>query len=256
VTFLPARESHHLRARTALRSTAAFFTAACLSAPAWAGLFTVTPVRIFMSPRDRAVAITITNDGDEELVMQADVYAWSQKPGGEDELTLSEDLILSPPILKLAPKARQVVRLAMVSVPRSPKQLTYRMIVREIPEATKVDKETKLLQVALAFSLPVFITPPVAKRQLDCSAQRAAPDTLRVTCENGGAVYTMPREIVVSTASGQRLASRDSGAYILPGITRSFELKRAEGTFPGGALKVAVTLDDGSSQTYDVTVTD
>jgi fimbrial chaperone protein len=245
-----------LRARTALRGTAALFTAACLSAPAWAGLFTVTPVRIFMSPRDRAVAVTITNDGDEELVMQADVFAWAQKPNGEDDLTLSEDLILSPPILKLPPKGRQVVRLAMVSVPKSPRQQTYRLIVREVPEARQVDKETKLLQVALAFSLPVFITPPNIKRQLDCSAEKAAPDTLRVWCDNTGAVYTMPREFVVSTASGQKLASRDSGGYILPGIKRSFEVKRAEGAFPGGALKIAVTLDDGSSQTYDVTVTE
>ena len=209
-----------------------------------------------MSPRDRAVAVTITNDGDEELVMQADIFSWNQKPTGEDDLVLSEDLILSPPILKLAPKARQVVRLAMVSVPRSPRQQTYRLIIREVPEARQVDKETKLLQVALAFSLPVFITPPNVKRALDCTAARPMADTLRVSCENSGAVYTMPREFVVSTASGQRLASRESGAYILPGVKRSFEIKKSEGAFPAGPLKIAVTLDDGSAQTYDVTVTE
>jgi fimbrial chaperone protein len=226
-----------------------------LSAPAWAGLFTVNPVRIFMSPRDRATAITITNDGDEELVMQADVFVWTQKPGGEDELVLSEDLILSPPILKLAPKARQVVRLAMVSVPRADRQLTYRMIVREVPEARQGDKDLKL-QVALAFSLPVFITPPSAKRQLDCNAEKLAPDTLRISCDNRGAVYAMPREFVVSSSAGQRLAARESGGYILPGVKRSFDVKKADGTFPGGALKLAVTLDDGSAQSYDVTVTE
>lgn len=241
-------------ARTALKGTAALFAAVCLSAPAFAGLFTVTPVRIFMAPRDRAIAVTITNDGDEELVMQADVFNWAQKPGGEDDLTLSEDLILSPPIIKLAPKARQVVRLAMVSVPRAERQLTYRLIIREIPEAAKTDKDTKLLQVALAFSLPVFITPPSAKRQLDCTAQRLAADAVRVDCANGGAVYVMPRELVLSTAAGQRVASRETGAYILPGIKRSYDMKRADGTIPGGALKLAVSLDDGSSQTYEVTV--
>lgn len=244
-----------MRAITALKGTAALLAAACLSAPAWAGFFTVTPVRIFMSPRDRAVAVTITNDGDDELVMQADVFAWSQKPGGEDELVLSEDLILSPPILKLAPKARQVVRLAMVSVPRADRQLTYRMIVREVPEARQGDKDVKL-QVALAFSLPVFITPPSAKRELDCNAEKLAPDTLRISCDNRGAVYAMPREFTVSSSAGQRLAARETGGYILPGVKRSFDVKKPDGNYPSGALKLAVTLDDGSTQTYDVTVTE
>ena len=79
-----------------------------------AGQFSVTPVRIFMVPKDRAAAITITNESDEPLVMQADVYSWKQKADGEDDLTPSEDLFLSPPIIKLAPKARQVVRLVML----------------------------------------------------------------------------------------------------------------------------------------------
>lgn len=216
----------------------------------------MTPVRIFMSPRDRAIAITITNDGDDELVMQADVFVWNQKPGGEDDLVLSEDLILSPPILKLAPRARQVVRLAMVSVPRAERQLTYRMIVREVPEARPpAEKEVKL-QVALAFSLPVFITPPGAKGKLECGGEKSSPDTLKVTCSNGGNAYTFPREFNVSTSAGKRVASRDSGAYVLPGIKRVFDVKSAEGKLPPGVLKLAVTLDDGSSQNYDVTVTE
>ncbi|MDQ6881948.1 MAG: hypothetical protein M3150_07630, partial [Pseudomonadota bacterium] len=38
--------------------------------------FSVTPVRIFMAAKDRAVAITVVNEGDEEIVMQADLYSW------------------------------------------------------------------------------------------------------------------------------------------------------------------------------------
>ena len=88
-----------------LSISAVLALAAVLPTPVQAGLFSVSPVRMYMAPRDRAIAITINNESDEELVMQADVYAWSQKPGGEDQLILTEDLILSPPILKLAPGA-------------------------------------------------------------------------------------------------------------------------------------------------------
>ena len=220
-----------------------------------AGQFTVSPVRIYMDPKDRATALTLTNEGNEELVMQADVYLWKQKPGGEDELTLSEDLFLSPPIIKLAPKARQVVRLAMLRPPKSGPQLTYRLIVREIPEALPADKPIQI-QIALAFSLPVFITPPAAKRELGCMLERIAADTARIDCENSGNAYAHPREFVLTGAKGEKLASRDTGGYILPGIKRSFELKRAEGNIPGGKAKLTATLDDGATQTYDVTVTD
>src|SRR6185503_2545839 len=97
-----------------------------------------------MSPRDRATAVTITNEGDDELVMQADVYRWAQKPSGEDDLALSEDLILS---------------------------------------------------------LPVFITPPNLKRELQCSARRQSADALAVTCDNTGRVYAQPRSLELSLAS-------------------------------------------------------
>lgn len=226
--------------------------AAGLAIPASAGQFTVTPVRIYVAPKDRAAAVTITNEGDDELVMQADVYVWKQKPGGEDDLTLSEDLFLSPPIIKLAPKSRQVVRLAMLRPPKTREQLTYRVIVREIPEARKAKNPE--LQIALAFSLPVFITPPGAKHWLTCKVERSAANSVAAVCENTGTAYAQPHEFLLQGESGNRLAGRDSGGYILSGITRRFDIKRAEGTIPAGKAKLSVKLDDGSTVTYDVTV--
>jgi fimbrial chaperone protein len=206
-----------------------------------------------MGPRDRATAVTVTNDSDEQLVMQADVYAWKQKPGGEDELTLSEDLFLAPPIIKLAPRARQVVRLAMVSPPKSRDQLTYRMILREIVEARPVEKNVEV-SIALAFSLPVFITPPGAKSRLSCDVARTAADAVTVECQNSGNAYAQAREFALMGVGGDKLAGRDSGGYILPGITRSFGMKRAGGPIPAGKAKLTASLDDGSTRTFDVLV--
>lgn len=236
-------------------SAALGLTAAILAVPASAGQFSVTPVRIFMAPKDRAVAVTITNEGNEELVMQADVYVWKQERDGDDKLTLSEDVFLSPPIIKLAPKSRQVVRLAMLRPPKSGPQLTYRVIVREIPEAKKEIKGVEL-QVALAFSLPVFITPPGAKRELACAVERSAADMVMAVCENTGTAYAQPREFTLTSAKSEKLAGRDTGGYILPGVKRTFAIKRTDGKIPGGKAKLTVTLDDGSAQTYDVTVAD
>lgn len=243
------------------RSTACLFLSACVcllnvavSPQATAGQFTVTPVRIFMTPTDRAIAITVTNEGNEQLVMQADLYEWKQKPGGEDELTLTEDIFLSPPILKMAPKSRQVVRLARVARPQqSGREVTYRMILREIPEA-KPPGENSLVQIALAFSLPVFITPKNAKAELDCSVARVAANKVNANCANSGSAYTHPVSFLLSTSSGSKLAEQGNGGYILPDIKRSFELKRDDGNIPAGKVRLAVTLADGTTQNFDVMI--
>lgn len=231
-------------------------TVACLAfghAPAAAGVFSVSPVRMFMAPKDRAIAVTINNEGDDELVMQAEVYLWRQKPGGEDELTLTEDMILSPPIIKLAARTRQVVRLAMLRPRPANEQLTYRLVVREVPEAVPQDKKVQL-QLALAFSLPVFITPTGAKRQVNCTVERIGADTVRANCENAGTAYAQPREFTLLGPGGEKLAVRDSGGYILPAVTRAFDLKRDNARIPGGKSRLAVAFDDGTTQTFDLSI--
>jgi len=224
-----------------------------LAPPVYAGMFSVTPVRIYMAPRDRAVAITITNESDEELVMQADVYDWKQKPDGEDNLALTEDMLVSPPIIKVPAKSHQVVRLARLVPIQQAQQMTYRMIVREIPEA-KPAKETLQLQVALAFSMPIFITPPSAKNKLNCVVERTAANAVNAVCENTGNAYAQLLDFVLINQAGDKLASRDKGGYILPTIKRRFEIKSDTGRIPAGKAKLTVRLDDGTKETFDVTL--
>lgn len=232
--------------------SAAFVALVAAVAPlAQAAQFTITPVRIFMTPRDRAVAVTVVNEGDEEVVMQADLYTWKQKADGSDDLQLTEDLILTPPILKLPAHGRQVVRLARLGPPPTDAQLTYRLIVREVPEA-RANSQLQL-QVALAFSLPVFITPAGVKRNLDCGLKRSAPDAVQVLCANTGNAYAQIRELELVGAGGAKLASRDQGGYLLPSVQRSFEVKAAQ-KLPAGPLKLQVGLDDGTVQSFDATL--
>jgi fimbrial chaperone protein len=250
----PIRAEQKRHTRT-LPLIASALLAGFLAAPASAGQFSVSPVRIYMTPQDRATAVTVVNESNEELVMQADIFTWSQKPGGEDDLVPSDDLFLAPPILKLPANGRQVVRLAMVKPVKSASQVTYRMILREVTEAKPPEKGVDVT-IALAFSLPVFITPPGAKSEISCSAKRSAPDAIVAECGNTGNAYANPRGFALEGAAGEKLAARDSGGYILPGIRRQFDIKRADGTIPSGKAKLAVSLDDGSTKTFDVQLSD
>jgi fimbrial chaperone protein len=219
-------------------------------AAATAGVFSVTPVRLYMTPRDRAIAVTLTNEADTEVVLQADINTWTQKPDGTDELVLTEDLILAPPIIKLGPKARQVVRLALLKPADMSRQLTYRMIIREVPEILPAPGIQ--IPIALALSMPVFVTPPVAKRQVSCTVQRPDAKTVGLQCGNTGTAYAQIREAAVMRGE-QALAKFEGGSYILPGANKIVSLK-GEQAITAGEAKLVVTFDDGQSQTTSITL--
>ena len=222
--------------------------ATALPLSAVAGAFSVSPVRIYMLSRERAVAVTVVNEGDTEVVLQADLNAWTQKPDGTDELNPTDDMILSPPIIKLAPKSSQVVRLALLKPADASRQLIYRMIMREVPEAVSMIDRTVQLPVALALSMPVFITPPPAKRIMDCVT---APN-LTVKCANSGSAYAQVREILIKRGT-ITLARFEGGTYILPGAQKVISLK-GETAVPPGVAQMSVSFDDGKSQIFEVMV--
>lgn len=230
----------------------ALIAAMLLPPNAIAGIFSVTPVRLFMTPRDRAIAVTIVNEGDTEIALQADINDWKQSADGVDDLKPTEDLILAPPIIKLAPRARQVVRLALLKPADASRELTYRMILREVPEAVPQKPDAVTVPISLALSMPVFITPPVAKRQITCTVVRPQPEALAATCQNTGTAYAQIREINLSR-DGKSIARFEGGQYILPGARKLVALT-SEAAAPTGEAKLEVTFDDNKTQGSSVSL--
>lgn len=245
----------HFSSGRALAAALLCLTASLASQLVYAGGFTVTPVRIYMTPKDRATAVTIINDSDNEMVFQAELLQWKQTPDGKDQLTPTEEIFLSPPIIKVAPNSRQVVRLARIGIAKTDEQLTYRMIVREIPEARK-PTENNEIQLALAFNMPVFVTPAGTKPNLNCTVARTTVQAVNAVCTNSGNAHTHAVKLELNDSKGGLLAQDESGGYLLANITRSFELKRKDGKIAGGSGKLLVTFADGTNRSYDVSIPD
>ena len=232
------------------RRLAAAALALAVSGSCAAGTFSVTPVRIYMTTKDRAVAVTITNDGSDPVALQAELFTWNQKADGADDLQLTDDLILSPPIIKLAPNAKQVVRLARARPTPVDRQLTYRLVMRQVPEAVQ-PKDNIQVPIALALSMPVFITPPTARPKMWCQAERVEGDLLRVRCANSGSAYTQIRQMVLR--QGDRIFGRfEGGEYILPGAKKTLTIKTESALPP--RLDLVVTYDDGRSEVFSLSV--
>lgn len=205
-----------------------------------------------MSARERVVAVSITNDGESEVALQADVYSWRQSADGVDALELTEDLLLAPPIIRLAPRTQQVVRLAMLRPADASRQLTYRLIVREVPEITQRPEQTLQVPITLALSMPVFVTPPGARRLMECEVQQPDTETFGARCANQGNAYTQVRGLILRRGE-QELARFDGGAYILPGAQRFLRMEPTPRPSSGPA-QMEIQFDDGTVQSQAVSL--
>lgn len=224
---------------------------ATLCPGAIAGAFSITPVRIYMQVKDRAVALTLINEGDTELGLQAELFDWKQNFDGSDVLNATEDVVLSPPIIKLAPRGRQVVRLALLNRTSGAEQRTYRLIVREVPELTPPQGNVIQIPIALALSIPVFVNTGTAQRALHCELDRRRDNaSLDLRCANQGKAYTQIREVRL-TQAGAELARLETGAYILPGAQKTLAIA-LDKPVATGATRIELRFDDGQSQTLEL----
>lgn len=226
-----------------------WFNACC-----WAGAFSVTPVRLFFEPKDRAVAITLTNEGDDEIVLQADVFKWTQDAAGADQSEQTEDLIVSPPSLRLPPHSKQVVRLGML-VPRDKsRQMTYRLLVREIPEAERPKDATLQLPIALVLNMPVFITPSGASRKLDCGWETGNNGEPGLSCINAGSSYAQVRSAEIRRG-GRLLRKNDGNTYFLAGTRRNLPLQKMDHqTIEPGMAELILVYDDLKTESKNIEI--
>ena len=89
-------------------------------------------------------------------MVQTQGLAWSQE-GGQDALTPSRDLLVSPAVFTLPAGGSQLVRVALRRNVDPARELTYRLLLQEVPQAASPDFNG--LQIALRLSVPVFVEP-------------------------------------------------------------------------------------------------
>src|SRR5690242_13964253 len=80
---------------------------------ATAGTFSISPLRIELDRKQSIGVLTIHNDEDAPLLIQTQIVAWSQQGNEDISTVLSRDLLVTPPIIQLAPKSEQIVRIAL-----------------------------------------------------------------------------------------------------------------------------------------------
>jgi fimbrial chaperone protein len=187
-----------------------------------AATFTVDPTQIFLSGRTGSVLLTLRNESNEVLQFQLSVFAWTQSPSGQMELTPTEDIVFFPTLLTLKPKETRRVRVASAT-PQDVREKTYRIFVEELPP---VDPVSNGVRVLTKMGIPIFIRPAKEVATAALNDLRQQDGTLRFTLANAGTVHVVPQSIKVRGLTGSKTAfDRDlDGWYVLAGGRREFDL--------------------------------
>ena len=228
------------RVRVALLAACVLALAAC-AADALAGSFTANPIRLYVPAGASATSVTLENTGEEAVLVQAEVLAWSQAEG-KDVLTPSDDLVVSPPIFRIARGGSQIVRVGVVHRKPDDREIAYRLFLQEVPQPPQPGAQG--ISVALRLGLPVFVTPRTrAAPQLAWRAQREA-DGLTLTVTNAGNAHAQLLDCRIARDDGVVIAEQVLGAYVLPGATRSWRVKTRQ-PWRGEKLRVSAQTSSG-----------
>jgi len=198
---------------------AAFVFVLLTAMVAGAQALSVVPVNIFLSSGQKATSLTLANQGTSETAVQIRAYAWSQKDG-DDQLTATDEVVLSPPIATLAPGATQVVRLILRRPPQG-REATYRILLDQIPPPA----EPGVVHVVLRLSIPIFAQPAVrAVPDVQFHLERDA-DKIFLVGFNSGLLHAAIRNIELTASDGRKLKPDSSASpYVLSGATRRWQI--------------------------------
>jgi fimbrial chaperone protein len=155
------------------------------------------------------------------VVVQADALLWDQGDG-QDKLSASRELLVSPVVFTLPPKGSQLVRVALRRNADATRELSYRLTLQEVPQPVSPDFNG--LNVTLRLSLPVFVAPQEhAEPKLEWSARSNAAGELVFTAANSGSAHARILNFSVGTLDGSTVLFNQSAAtYVLPGQSRSW----------------------------------
>lgn len=230
--------------RAAVYALAAILISALTSLAAGAQALSIQPVNVFLAPGQRATTVTVSNQGNSKTAFQIRAYAWKQQ-NGDDQLTASDQVVISPPIATISPGGNQVVRLILRLPPlASDQESSYRIVVDQIPPPA----EPGIVHIVLRLSIPIFAEP----------TKRAAPNVqfhlevndgqLYLVGINSGLRHDVLRDIELTTRDGRKLKPvTGSSPYILAGATRRWSIAApGPSPLPKDELKLTAHDDEGA----------
>jgi fimbrial chaperone protein len=219
---------------------------ALFSSPAIAASVLIWPIDPVVTADRNGTELWLENRGASDVVLQIRVMRWTQV-GGKDRYAEQAEVLASPPMVRIAPKVRQLVRLVLPDKGPREGEDAYRIIVDEIPAVTEAGKpdDTVRIRFRMRYSIPLF----VYGKGFDTKKRIPVPDVEALSCTiaanrhsvfigNVGRVHARLTDIVLENGASTVSVSAGLFGYVLPGSKMNWPLP--DGAGAGGTLKARI----------------
>ncbi|WP_460129367.1 fimbrial biogenesis chaperone [Pseudomonas sp. H1_D05] len=226
----------------------------------------IWPIDPVLEADQQASALWLENRGSETANLQIRVFGWSQS-GFAEQYQNQRDVIGSPPVAKIEPGQKQLVRLTRTKDVPPGQELAYRIIIDEIPSAQPATadggKTAAAIRFQMRYSVPLFAYGAGLWSKEDSSRARdpkgvglpqlswrtvAVDGRPYVEVRNQGAVHARLTDVAIKQAGQSRPLAEGLLGYVLPGAVMRWP---APGPLAGdSALQVRV---NGAPQVQSIT---
>ncbi|VVM98958.1 hypothetical protein PS684_03464 [Pseudomonas fluorescens] len=226
----------------------------------------IWPIDPVLEADQQASALWLENRGSETANLQIRVFGWSQS-GFAEQYQNQRDVIGSPPVAKIEPGQKQLVRLTRTKDVPPGQELAYRIIIDEIPTAQPATadggKTAAAIRFQMRYSVPLFAYGAGLWSKEDSTRARdpkgvglpqlswrtvAVDGKPYVEVRNQGAVHARLTDVAIKQAGQSRPLAEGLLGYVLPGAVMRWP---APGPLAGdSALQVRV---NGAAQVQSIT---
>lgn len=215
--------------------------APCLAA---AASFGVSPIGLTIPPTENSGSVVVTNTGPDAVVIQARAFAWTQS--AEDLRSETRDLIINPPMFKLAPGEAQLVRVASRRAAPEETELAFRLAFSEVPLLGSAPAPG--LRITVSLDVPLYIAPRKAGSPAVAWRFESAAGKPRVLGENSGDRHLRLRDVKIM--DGDRELASVPRLVVLARSSFAVSLNAS----PGKSQSLRLTGQDDDNQPVDVDI--
>ena len=195
----------------------------------------IWPIDPVLEADQQASALWLENRGTETANLQIRVFGWSQS-GFAEQYQNQRDVIGSPPVAKIEPGQKQLVRLTRTKDVPPGQELAYRIIIDEIPSAqppaAEGGKTAAAIRFQMRYSVPLFAYGAGLWSKEDSTRPRdpkgvgvpqlswrtvAVDGRPYVEVRNQGAVHARLTDVVIKQGGQNKPLAEGLLGYVLPG---------------------------------------
>jgi len=183
------------------------------------------PIDPKIASGEKATELWMENRGDSTTLMQVRVFLWQQK-NGQEQYQTQQQILASPPMVRIEPGKKQLIRLIKQAAPAAGAEAAYRILLDEIPTppSERSGKNHAGLSFQMRYSVPLFVYGEGAsadKTQPQLSwrlVNRDGKQAIEVT--NGGNGFARLSHV----ALGGRMIADSLLGYVLAHSTNTFPI--------------------------------